>query len=546
VASVLRRRGANRRVRGALAVVAAVVGFPLLAGSTAHAAVLPSLSAIPLPSLTPTALPTLPLPTGLPTLPLPTIPLPSSTLGGLLPPPPTALPGLPTTPAAGLPGTGLPQPFLPPGSPWVPGSAAGDASGAGQNQVETSVLGALLGLLGTPASVGVEQPSLEHFDVDASLAAGRVAPGNHSGAQRTGQYPAFLWGVTILGLLVLMAFGMVRQHRRRLGRLRAVAAAPLIVLAGVMTVAAAQGTWFPATPANTSATIGLANLGSHSTPTAAAVQTTGAALFDRVVGFETQIARTEAELGSPSAVPGAALLREEQRLALSLEATLQQEYGFFVSTARDPAQAAALVQASANKPAKVRNAVTYDVEAVQAQLAQQAAIALAAQNNYVSGATTPAAPGAATPPAAHPGLLTWPMSGVITQRFGASGIAIEPAVTLAGITYPHFHTGIDIASSFETPVRAAADGVVALAGAETDGLGHLVGFGNYVVIAHGWDMVTLYGHLQQVLVRPGQAVHVGDPVGLEGSTGNSTGPHVHFELRIHGTPTDPTAYVAPR
>jgi murein DD-endopeptidase MepM/ murein hydrolase activator NlpD len=59
-------------------------------------------------------------------------------------------------------------------------------------------------------------------------------------------------------------------------------------------------------------------------------------------------------------------------------------------------------------------------------------------------------------------------------------------------------------------------------------------------------LVTLYGHLEQVLVHPGQAVHAGDPIGLEGSTGNSTGPHVHFELRIHGIPTDPTSYVQPR
>ena len=138
------------------------------------------------------------------------------------------------------------------------------------------------------------------------------------------------------------------------------------------------------------------------------------------------------------------------------------------------------------------------------------------------------------------------MSGVITQGFGPSGLAIEPAVTLAGITYPHFHTGLDIASVYGTPVAAAADGVVALAGAETDGQGHLVGYGNYVVIAHGGGVVTLYGHLERELVQPGQVVRAGTPIGLEGTSGNSTGPHVHFELRIRGVPTDPTGYLPQR
>jgi murein DD-endopeptidase MepM/ murein hydrolase activator NlpD len=137
------------------------------------------------------------------------------------------------------------------------------------------------------------------------------------------------------------------------------------------------------------------------------------------------------------------------------------------------------------------------------------------------------------------------MSGVITQGFGPSQIAIEPALSLAGISYRHFHTGIDIAAPFATPVLAAGNGVVALAGSETDGFGHLVGYGNYVVIAHGGGMITLYGHLDRILVQPGQPVQAGVPIGLEGSTGNSTGPHVHFELRVDGIPTDPRAYVAP-
>ena len=104
---------------------------------------------------------------------------------------------------------------------------------------------------------------------------------------------------------------------------------------------------------------------------------------------------------------------------------------------------------------------------------------------------------------------------------------------------------LGIAAPLDSQVHAAADGVVALAGAETDGSGHLVGYGNYVVIAHGGGMITLYGHLDRLLVQAGQAVHAGDPIGLEGSTGNSTGPHVHFEVRIGGAPVDPLSYLRP-
>ncbi|HSP65312.1 MAG TPA: M23 family metallopeptidase, partial [Candidatus Deferrimicrobium sp.] len=235
---------------------------------------------------------------------------------------------------------------------------------------------------------------------------------------------------------------------------------------------------------------------------------------------------------------GAAQLRQEHQLATSLETTLQQEYNFFVSTARDPKQSASLMRAAATVSSRVSAVVSYDVQAVEAQLAQQAAIVQASRNNPLAAGAPLAVPGRA-------GTLTWPMGGVVTQGFGPSGLAMEPAVTAAGISYPHFHTGIDIANAFGTPVQAAADGVVALAGSETDQFGHLVGYGNYVVVAHGGNMITLYGHLEKLLVNPGQTLHAGDPIGLEGSSGNSTGPHVHFELRIAGVATDPRAYIQP-
>ncbi len=550
---MLRTRGARRWGRRTAAATITSVGLGLLLGlnSGAAARTLPStclplsvlpcvdtpaplpISVTPAPTVSlPIATPRIPLPIATPTLPI----SPPTSISGVPPAAGTLVPGQPIT--------GLPQSFQPPGSPFAPGGSTGTGVGSPltPDQVQTSVLGALLGLVGTPANVGVEQPSLEHFSVGSAAASGRLGPAAASGARRAASPPTVVWALIFAVLLGLLGLGMARQHRRRLSRLRAAATAPLIVLGIVMTVAAARATLSPSAPAAPNVTIAVANAASHSTAVPAVPA--GSALFNRVVAFETTIAQTEAQLQSPPANQGAAVLRLERDLALSLEATLQKEYNFFASTARDPAQAAALVRASATQPPSVRNAVTYDVEAVRAQLAQQAAITLAAARN--STIVNPPASGLPAAPSTASSSLRWPMNGVVTQGFGPNNFAIEPAVTLAGISYPHFHTGIDIASAFGTPVQASADGVVALAGAETDGFGHLVGYGNYVVIAHGGNMVTLYGHLEQLLVHAGEAVHAGDPIGLEGSTGNSTGPHVHFELRIDGIPTNPAAYIPSR
>ena len=133
-----------------------------------------------------------------------------------------------------------------------------------------------------------------------------------------------------------------------------------------------------------------------------------------------------------------------------------------------------------------------------------------------------------------PGSLGWPMTNaVLTQPFGPSGLGLEPAYQ----GYPHFHTGLDLAAPAGTPVGAAAAGLVALAG--NDG----VGYGRYVVVAHEGGLTTLYGHLSQVLVAAGDRVDQGQPVGLEGSTGNSTGPHLHFEVRVNGVLVDPMPYL---
>jgi murein DD-endopeptidase MepM/ murein hydrolase activator NlpD len=130
----------------------------------------------------------------------------------------------------------------------------------------------------------------------------------------------------------------------------------------------------------------------------------------------------------------------------------------------------------------------------------------------------------------------WPEpTSLISQGFGPSTFWFEPPYG----GYPHFHTGLDLVAPFGTPVYAADDGVVALVGSSSSG------YGNYVVIAHAGGFDTLYGHLSAALVKAGQSVTQGTVVGLEGSTGNSTGPHLHFELRIGQRPIDPTPYLPP-
>jgi murein DD-endopeptidase MepM/ murein hydrolase activator NlpD len=130
----------------------------------------------------------------------------------------------------------------------------------------------------------------------------------------------------------------------------------------------------------------------------------------------------------------------------------------------------------------------------------------------------------------------WPEpQAQISQPFGPSTFWFEPPYG----GYPHFHTGIDLVEPFGSPVYAADDGIVALVGSSSSG------YGNYVVIAHAGGLETLYGHLSTALVSVGQALTQGTAVGLEGSTGNSTGAHLHFELRINQKPVNPAPYLPP-
>lgn len=127
-----------------------------------------------------------------------------------------------------------------------------------------------------------------------------------------------------------------------------------------------------------------------------------------------------------------------------------------------------------------------------------------------------------------PGVLSWPVSGTITSPFGWRRNPFGGGMEM--------HPGLDIAAPMGTTVTAAASGTVISAG-------WYGGYGNYILIDEGGGMATGYGHLSQIFVAAGQQVQRGQAIGAVGSTGASTGPHLHFEVRINGKPTDPAAYL---
>lgn len=123
--------------------------------------------------------------------------------------------------------------------------------------------------------------------------------------------------------------------------------------------------------------------------------------------------------------------------------------------------------------------------------------------------------------------VVWPAKGVITLEFGESS------------KYQPFHTGIDIASKKGDPINPAMEGTVIYAGEI------FWGFGKHIIIDNGDNIHTIYAHLDKIFVYKGQRVKTDTVIGHEGSTGWSTGNHLHFQVNVYGIPVNPRVFLAP-
>ncbi|HEX6539779.1 MAG TPA: peptidoglycan DD-metalloendopeptidase family protein [Candidatus Dormibacteraeota bacterium] len=193
--------------------------------------------------------------------------------------------------------------------------------------------------------------------------------------------------------------------------------------------------------------------------------------------------------------------------------------------AADQAKVAQITASNQNLNNEVA-ALNQQEQAAQAQAAAAAAAAAAAHGGGGGGG------GGGGPNSG----FAWPDSGPISQGFGCTTFQFEAYD--AGCPYPHrFHNGIDIAGACGNAIRASAGGVVHIEPYDP------YGFGNYIIITHGGGWSTLYGHMSGFTVGNGQSVGQGQQIGWEGSTGNSTGCHLHFGVNDNNTWLNPLNYL---
>lgn len=125
--------------------------------------------------------------------------------------------------------------------------------------------------------------------------------------------------------------------------------------------------------------------------------------------------------------------------------------------------------------------------------------------------------------------VTWPVNGIVSNEFGTTVLP-----------YYIYHSGIDIAN----PYRVVGDSVTSFMSGTVTYEGQIFwGFGKHIIIDHGDNITSVYGHLDKIFVVKGQEVKPGDIIGLEGTTGWSTGPHLHFQINVFGIPVNPRTFV---
>jgi peptidoglycan DL-endopeptidase CwlO len=235
------------------------------------------------------------------------------------------------------------------------------------------------------------------------------------------------------------------------------------------------------------------------------------AVVGRVRDLRDQVRRIVDRLrGTKNQIEAArdAIASEERALASARTALQSHQQALVSARAR---RVAALRQIRANE-----QELDGDVTAIQGKIAAQLS-------------TTGSMPLPAGPIQGGSGGLIWPVSGAVVSGFGPRNI---------GAGY-EFHPGIDIAVPEMTPIRAAASGTVIFTQSEASS----GGYGNYTCIDHGGGLSTCYAHQSSFAVSEGQSVSQGDIIGYTGCTGYCLGPHLHFEVRINGSVTDPMGYL---
>jgi murein DD-endopeptidase MepM/ murein hydrolase activator NlpD len=282
---------------------------------------------------------------------------------------------------------------------------------------------------------------------------------------------------------------------------------------------------------------------------------------DRALADEIRLIREELDVKQATLREGRRALREARIAASAEEAVLKERQVTLELLERRTAELKAAAERRRAEQEAALNAALEaqgDVEAqiaanerafaaasqlVNRLVAEQAALEEARRRQAEEEARRRAQEQANQPPPTRtsPTGFRWPEAAPrITQEWGPTNFALEPPYTYQGVYYPHFHGGIDMASGCGAPILASKAGVVVASGQPL--MPWDSGFG--VVLDHGGGIQTWYWHLQaRVIVSPGQVVSTGQVIGYEGTTGFSTGCHLHFAVNDHGVWENPRRYL---
>lgn len=250
-------------------------------------------------------------------------------------------------------------------------------------------------------------------------------------------------------------------------------------------------------------------------------------LLDRIGRQDEQIAGSFERARIELAQARASTVRVRREVSLSVAAIAARTDAQRAARDRVASQSNALAAAEDEKEIALtaaredRATFVAEAEALAAESAGLAARIQAAQS-AAAAVTAPSSGTVSATPSSPGATLSWPVSGPVTSGFGPR--------------WGRMHEGIDIAVGTGTPVRAAAAGTVIYAG-------WLGGYGNLVVVDHGGGLSTAYAHNSSFAVGEGAAIGAATVVSLSGNTGNSSGPHVHFEVRVNGSAVDPLGYL---